>query len=82
MSIGPGWKTDAYLMQSGMCRVSPPEESASFVISPASLPHCPTGSTCPNARSALTDRLACLRGGGGKKGDVDEWEIRVIASTN
>lgn len=30
----------------------------------------PTGLTCPNARSTLTDRLACLRGGGGggKKG--------------
>ena len=28
----------------------------------------PGASTCPDARSALTDRLACLRGGGGEGG--------------
>lgn len=45
-------------------------KSASFVISSVSLPQNPTALTRPNARSTLTDRLACLRGGGGggKKG--------------
>lgn len=47
---------------------SQPEESASFAISSVSLPQNPTALTCPNACSTLTDRLACLRGGGGKRG--------------
>lgn len=42
-------------------------KSASFVISSVSLPQNPTALTRPNARSTLTDRLACLRGGGGGK---------------
>lgn len=70
VSIGPRWKT--YLMRRIIWRAgrvaSWPEESASFVISSVSLPQNPTGLTCPNARSTLTDRLACLRGGGGKRG--------------
>lgn len=43
-------------------------ESASLLLSSVSPPHSPAALTCPNARSALTDRLACLREGGGKKG--------------
>lgn len=70
MSIGPRRKT--YLTRRIIWRAgrvaSWPEESASFVISSVSLPQNPTGLTCPNARSTLTDRLACLRGGGGKRG--------------
>lgn len=42
-------------------------KSASFVISSVSLAQNPTALTRPNARSTLTDRLACLRGGGGGK---------------
>lgn len=42
-------------------------KSASFVISSVSLPQNPTALTRPNARGTLTDRLACLRGGGGGK---------------
>lgn len=50
-------------------------KSASFVISSVSLPQNPTALTRPNARSTLTDRLACLRGGGGgEKRGMDEWK--------
>lgn len=48
-------------------------KSASFVISSVSLPQNPTALTCPNARSTLTDRLACLRGGGGGGGKKGAW---------
>lgn len=49
------------------CVASRSWKSASFVISSVSLPQNPTALTRPNARSTLTDRLACLRGGGGGK---------------
>lgn len=45
-----------------------PERSASFAVSSVSLPQNPAALTCPNARSALTELLACLREGGGRRG--------------
>lgn len=44
------------------------ERSASFAVSSVSLPQNPAALTCPNARSALTELLACLREGGGRRG--------------
>lgn len=42
-----------------------PRSALRAVISSVCAPQNPTGLTRPNARSALTERLACLRGGGG-----------------
>ncbi|MED6244048.1 hypothetical protein ATANTOWER_008727 [Ataeniobius toweri] len=45
-----------------------PEVRSPCVISSVCAPQNPTGLTRPNARSAVTERLACLRGGGGGGG--------------
>lgn len=50
------------------------ERSASFAVSSVSLPQNPAALTCPNARSALTELLACLsaEGAGREEGGADE----------
>lgn len=71
VSISPSWKLTPI-----WCGASFGEVDASLLgqrkalhsLSHPSLPQNPTGLTCPNARSTLTDRLACLREGGGKRG--------------
>lgn len=62
--------SSCWILTSIWCGASFGELDASLQTfsSSVSLLQNPTALTCPNARSTLTDRLACLRGGGGKRG--------------
>lgn len=58
----------AHHLESRTRRLVGPERSASFAVSSVSLPQNPAALTCPNARSASTELLACLREEGGREG--------------